>query len=184
MNRYGWSSLTLAIYHVAPEDIISEMMGLLTDDQQQKLLSAAVPNGSRLCLHFAARYVDSLDIMRLLAESYPAALLVRSDDGVLPLDRAVYYRKDSQILRYLEEATQKQQDLVNLKRYNIKLRYTVRMACEKARQDSTEAGVVKGQPEALVQDLYCYCKDREEMIGLFWHMLSYVGVDSIPSSWD
>jgi hypothetical protein len=179
INGHGWSSLTLALYHMAPVDIITEMLSLLSPGEQTALMSSPVPNGSRLCLHFAARYSDNLEVMKLLTEAYPAALLITSDDGVTPLERAVYYRKDAQILHYLERATKKHQDLVTLHKYNKKLRYTIVMACEKSR-NYNHSFFVEGHDQGLALELYEYCKDRE-MIGLFWNMLGYVGVDSVPS---
>lgn len=181
-NGHGWSSMTLAIYHFAPLDTISEMLSLLSPQEQAKILSTPVPNGSRLCLHFAARYASNLETIMLLTEAYPAALLVASDDSVIPLERANYYRKDADILRYLELATKKQQDLVNLQKYNKSLRHTVLLACERYRNDQHPNNYYLEEADGnclVACELYRYCKDRE-MIGLFWNVLGYVGVNSIP----
>ena len=180
-NGCGWSSMTLALYHGAPVNIISDMLSFLSHKDQTALLSMKVPNGSRVCLHFAARYACHLEVIKLLTEAYPYALLLVSDDGVTPLDRAIYYRKDTEILRYLEVATKKQRNLANLKEYNDKLRLTVLMACERHRNDIPSGTCINPEDyPRLPSELYRYCKGRE-MIGLFWEMLEYVGVDSIPS---
>lgn len=181
INGHGWSSLTLALYHMAPVDLISEMLSLLSPEEQTTLLSTPVPNGSRLCLHFAARYSDSLDVIKLLVEAYPPALLAASDDGVTPLERAVYYRKDAEILHYLEGATKTHQDLVTLREYNRQLRYTILMACERSRNDNHSCCILGGHADrsCLTLELYEYCKERE-MIGLFWNVLDFIGVDSVP----
>ncbi len=187
MNEHGWSSLTLSIYHIAPVDIIAEMMSILSHEEQVTLLSTPVPNGSRLCLHFAARYANDLEVMKVLTGAYPPALLVKSTDGLTPFDRAVYYRKDAEILQYLEQATKKQQDLENLQKYNKDLRYSILLACERCRDSDersrdSEQSFIFGEIDGtvvLTQELYSYCKERE-MISLFWNVLSYVGVNSIP----
>lgn len=179
-NSHGWSSVTLSIYHIVPVDILSEMMSLLSSEEIVAILSTPVPNGSRLCLHFAARYSNDLEMIKLLTEAYPQALLVTSNDGLTPLDRAVYYRKDAEILQYLQHATRKQQDLENLQNYNKQLRYTVLLACERTQiLDQTSALGNSDGANILTQELYWYCKERE-MISLFWNVLSFVGVDSIP----
>jgi ankyrin repeat protein len=155
------------------------------------LLSTPVTSGSRLCLHFAARYTDNVEVIKLLTEAYPPALLATSTDGLTPLNRAVYYRKDASIIQYLEQATQRQQNFDRLQKYNQQLRYTVLLACEKSTilcgrttdddSSSSEDTLVdeSNESNALTRKLYRYCKERE-MISLFGNVLSYVGVHNVP----
>ena len=126
-NRVGWSSLILAIYHCAPVDVIAEMLALVTNKERINLLSTPVPNGSRLCLHFVARFSDNLEVYKLITEPYPKALVVMSDDGNKPYDRALYYRKNNDILQYLETSTKR--EMVHVQ--NIKLRQVVLECCHK-----------------------------------------------------
>lgn len=181
-NSHGWSSMTLCLYHLAPPEVISEMLSLLSGEEQRSLLSTPVPNGSRLCLHFAARYADDLEVIKLLTEAFPAALLSPSDDGIIPVDRAIYYRKDAGILRYLEDATKRQRNIQQLRQFNQKLRYTVLLCCERSCQNSLMNGEggedSKDDTKPLAAGLYDICKDRE-MTGIFWNMLSYVGEANI-----
>jgi hypothetical protein len=140
-----------------------------------------------LCLHFAARYATDVETVKLLAEAFPPALLIPSDDGIIPVDRAIYYRKDAKILHYLEKVTKQQRNREQLRYYNRTLRYTVILACQHApsykRLQQHPWRVPRGEGEdehvVLVKELYDYCKERE-MMGIFWNMLSYVGVQSIP----
>ena len=187
-NDHGWSSLLLSIYHSAPIDIISEMMCLLSPENLVALLSTPVTSGSRLCLHFAARYTDNVEVIKLLTEAYPPALLATSSDGLTPLNRAVYYRKDATIIQYLEQATRKQQNFDRLQKYNQQLRYTVLLACERFRIGSTCTDPSSSsntfcdevnESNVLALELYRYCKERE-MISLFGNVLSYVGVHNVP----
>lgn len=183
-NDHGWSSLLLSIYHIAPIEIISEMMSLLSPENLVTLLSTPVTSGSRLCLHFAARYSDNVEVIKLLTEAYPQALLATSSDGLTPLNRAVYYRKDASIIQYLEQATKKQQNFDRLQKFNQQMRYTVLLACEKSRRCTTNPSNSTfcnglNESNALTQELYEYCKERE-MMGLFWNVLSYVGVHNVP----
>lgn len=179
-NDHGWSSLLLSIYHIAPIEIISEMISLLSPENLVALLSTPVTSGSRLCLHFAARYTDNVEVVKLLTEAYPPALLATSSDGLTPLNRAVYYRKDASIIQYLEQATRKQQNFDRLRKFNQQLRYTVLWACEKARigTDSNRT-FCNNESNVLTVELYRYCKERE-MISLFGNVLSYVGVHNVP----
>ena len=236
-NGQGWSSMTLCLYHSAPLEVISEMISLLSIDDQHTLLSTRIPNGSRVCLHFAARYATEVETIQVLTEAFPSALLMASDDGILPVDRAIYYRKDAAILHYLEQRTKQQRNVQLLKQFNTSLRYTVLLACEhyhhhqpqqqpqpqqwgdgsppnhhgncqsvvQHSQDGFIAGrrgifgipklVIIGSREIdedekqllprqqeqdlwLVKELYNYCKEREVM-GMFWNVLSFVGVESI-----
>ena len=186
-NDHGWSSLVLSIYHIAPIDIISEMMSLLSPENLVAMLSTPVTSGARLCLHFAARYTDNVEVIKLLTEAYPPALLATSSDGLTPLNRAVYYRKDASIIQYLEQATRKQQNFDRLQKFNQQLRYTVLLACEKKSkmiecpdQESCNTFCDElNESNALTLELYRYCKDRE-MISLFGNVLSYVGVQNVP----
>jgi len=129
-NSQGWSSMTLSLYHSAPADVVTVMLSLLTPSEQIRLLSTPIPNGSRLCLHFAARYATDIETIQQLTESYPDALLVPSEDGILPIDRAIYYRKDASILHYLEQRTKQQRTIEHLRQYNCQLRLTVILCCE------------------------------------------------------
>lgn len=180
MNGYGWNSLTLAIYHGAPIEVISEMLSCLSAKERVEVLSSAVPNGCRLCLHFAARYIDNVETFKLLTENYPPALLHVSNDGVSPLQRAIYYRKDREILEYLDSATRKERDRQELRKYNNKLRRTVVQCCEHQLRKNNDPS---GAPLSVkfVVDLYLFSNERE-MIGLFLNVLSYVGIESIPLS--
>lgn len=183
-NGVGWSSLILAIYHSAPCKVISKMLTLLSEDRRRYLLSTPVPTGSRLCLHFAARYSNSLEVIQLLTEPYPEALLAKSSDGVTPHERAVYYRKDTPILLWLEKETRKQKDLQNLQKYNQNLRNMVTLCCKSRWKDVKDGGIDTISSTTyggIVVHLYVFTMERE-MISLFWNILSYVGVQSIPSS--
>jgi hypothetical protein len=166
--------MTLCLYHSAPTDVISEMLTLVPPSDQKTLLSTPIPNGSRLCIHFAARYANDLETIKLLTEAYPSALLVPSDDGILPVDRAIYYRKDATILKYLETMTKQQRNVEQLQQYNATLRYAVLLACKQQHDHGNDPESIR-----LVHDLYDYCHKRE-MMGIVWNMLSYVGVQSIP----
>jgi hypothetical protein len=180
-NRVGWSSLILAIYHSAPPEIISEMLCLISYKERKTLLSTPVPNGSRLCLHFATRYSSNLEVIISLTEPYPRAVLAKSDDGVTPLDRAIYYRKDKEILNWLEAETQKQKESYEKECYNQKLRAIVVECCQSRWLEVCDDDDNKPTNGAeLVVQMYGYAKERE-MISLFWSVLSYVGVHSIPS---
>jgi hypothetical protein len=175
-NRVGWSSLILAIYHSAPPEIIRKMISLVSSDDRRILLSTPVPNGSRVCLHFATRFSSSLEVIQLLTESYPRALVVKSTDGVTPLDRAIYYRKDNEILSWLEAATRQEQMLYEKEVYNKKLRDLIVKCCESRWaeiRDNSDIG------EEFFVQVYGYARERE-MIGLFWNVLSYVGVHTMP----
>jgi hypothetical protein len=227
-NRHGWSALLLAIYHGAPDWIIQAMLlsqqlsspTSSTKRTRQRgdgdppphstvnvtdLLSRAVPNGKRLCLHFAARYTDDLHIFQLLVEPYPTALLTRSDDGMVPLDRARFYQKDAAIIDYLQQQMTAEQNRVDLQSYNHILRETVVACCAAAYAMSrTGGGVPTIGPAgssnrnkkhdddndddddgtktnvALVRRLYRHAQERG-MPGLFRHtILDYVGVHRLP----
>ncbi|CAJ1959677.1 unnamed protein product [Cylindrotheca closterium] len=179
LNRMGWSSLILAVYHDAPVSVIAEMLSLLTPDERRALLSTPVPNGARLCLHFCARFSSNVETFRLLVEAYPLALVVPSADGNRPLDRAIYYHKDTEILRYLEETTKKQLAFID----NIELRRVILDACAlqwNRMQSSNNKPFhfilpVVDDKTRFVMDIFGYAKERE-MIGLFWEILSYVGI--------
>ena len=236
-NSQGWSSMTLCLYHSAPLEVISEMISLLSVEDQRTLLSTRIPNGSRVCLHFAARYATNVETLQVLTEAFPPALLMASDDGILPVDRAIYYRKDAAILHYLEQRTKQQRNVQLLKQFNTSLRYTVILACEhfhrqqpqrqqqqqqchddnppnlhcnyqlvvphpkkgfsagccgtrgapkkvmlggheKDDDDEQQQQQQKEQNLWLVKELYTYCKERE-LKGMFWNVLSFVGVQSI-----
>ena len=180
-NRVGWSSLILAIYHSAPIEIIATMLALVSAEERKILLSTPVPNGSRLCLHFATRFSSNLEVIKILTDPYPRALIAKSTDGVTPLDRAVYYRKDPDILNWLKSETQKQKDIYELERYNRKLRSVVMHCCEsRCAFQFRESHDLKNGPHFVVR-VYSYMYERE-MIGMFSEILSYVGVHSIPSS--
>lgn len=179
-NNMGWSSLTLSIYHSAPPDIIFQMLSLISSDDRKALLSTPVPNGSRLCLHFAARFSSNLDVIKSLTEPYPCALLVKSNDGVTPLDRALYYRQDPEILNWLEAETQKQKDFYEKEKYNQGLRATVIKCCNSRRTQVWSFIDVPTNEADFVVQIYGFFRDRE-MFSLFWNVLSYVGVHSIPS---
>jgi len=179
-NSVGWSSLILAIYHSAPIDIISAMLTLVSREERASLLSTPVPNGSRLCLHFASRYCSDLEVIKLITESYPHALLVKSTDGVTPLNRAVYYRKDVLILNWFETETRAQSILYEIKRYNERLRKIVVQCCETRWLKISDHDTVRSTNAGdFVAQVYGFAKERA-MIGLFWDVLSYVGVQSIP----
>lgn len=180
-NSVGWSSLTLAIYHLAPPEIISAMLALISHDQRASLLSTPVPNGKRLCLHFASRYARDLEVIRLIAESYPHALLVKSNDGVTPLDRAVYYRKDGEILSWLGKKTEAQKAIYEIERYNRRLRDVVVECCEvRWANIGDRDGISEDNAVDFVSQVYGFAKERA-MIALFWDVLSYVGIHNIPT---
>jgi hypothetical protein len=183
-NRVGWSSLILAIYHSAPLEVIAEMLALLSPDEQNRLLSTPVPNGARLTLHFAARFCHELEIFKVLVEPYPLALAVPSTDGSRPLDRAIYYSKDANILQYLEQETKQQVLSIN----NEKLRHFIMKCCQECwskqqqqqqEQQQQQQGGTAGSNEdknlQFIVNLYGYSKERE-MINLFRDVLSYVGI--------
>lgn len=173
----------LAIYHSAPLEVISDMLGLVSYEEKVTLLSTPVPNGSRLCLHFASRYSSDLDVIKLITESYPHALLIKSDDGVTPLDRAHYYGKDATILNWLETKTKAHQDIYDIKRYNKELRYVVLNCCKFrwSENNLSEIDLTSATNDGdFVAHMYGYTKERA-MIGLFWKVLSYVGEQNIPS---
>jgi len=181
-NSVGWSSLTLAIYHLAPLEIISAMLALVSYEEKASLLSTPVPNGSRLCLHFASRYSCDLEIIKLITESYPHALLVKSTDGVTPLDRAVYYRKDVLILNWLETTTQAQKVIYEINRYNQRLRDVIVECCESRWSEIGGNDTISATSSVdFIAQVFGYAKERA-MISLFWDVLSYVGIHSIPSS--
>ena len=123
----------------------------------------------------------------MLVEAYPLALVVPSADGNRPLDRAIYYHKETEILRYLEESTKKQLAFID----NIKLRRVVLDACalqwnriqrmKRVAEGNDEEEKMKlmqsnmDDKTKFVLDIYGYAKERE-MIGMFWEILSYVGI--------
>lgn len=181
-NRVGWSSLVLAIYHDAPTEIIAHM--LAHAEERNKLLSTPVPNGARLALHFAARFSKDLEIFKLLVEAYPLALAVPSTDGNRPLDRAIYYRKEVKILKYLQDETKQQVLLIN----NEQLRQIVLECCGNCwstilRNNSgnwhhwqqQQVPRLKDEDLQFVLQFYGYTKERE-MDSLFRNVLSYVGI--------
>jgi len=168
-NRVGWSSLILAVYHSAPVEVIAEMLALVSEKKRILLLSTPVPNGNRLCLHFAARFADNLEVVKLLTEPYPLALILLSTDGNRPLDRAMYYGKDNSILHYLETATKQEELRVD----NQKLRHVIILCCQKFYNENTQDK--KESSIHFIVELYRYSRERE-MIGLFWNVLSYVGI--------
>eukprot|EP00980_Cylindrotheca_fusiformis_P030765 scaffold25406_cov117-Cylindrotheca_fusiformis.AAC.4 len=173
-NRVGWSSLVLALYHNAPVEVIADMLSLVQPDERHRLLSTPVPTGGRLSLHFAARFAQDLEVFKILVEPYPLALAVPSTDGNRPLDRAIYYRQDAQILQYLQDQTKKQLRLIN----NDKLRQVVLECCDTCWTRQQQVGfVARGKDEhfQFVLQFYGYTKERE-MIGLFENVLSYVGI--------
>jgi len=170
----------LAIYHSAPIEIVVAMFNLITRKERDSLLSTPVPNGSRLCLHFASRYCSDLEVIKLITESYPPALLVQSTDGVTPLDRAIYYRKDESIVNWFESETRAQRIIYELERYNERLRDEVVKCCEARWLTIGNRDTVRSTDTGgFVCQVYGYAKERA-MIGLFWDVLSYVGVQSIP----
>ncbi|KAL3937735.1 MAG: hypothetical protein SGBAC_007215 [Bacillariaceae sp.] len=179
LNRMGWSSLILAVYHDAPVFLIAEILSLISEHERRALLSTPVPNGARLCLHFCARFSTNVETFRLLVEAYPLALVVPSADGNRPLDRAIYYHKDTQILRYLEETTKKQMAFID----NIKLRRVILDACALQLIRMQRLSMLNNKPFILQVDdktkfvlgIFGYAKERA-MIGLFWEILSYVGI--------
>jgi len=212
INGVGWSSLTLAVYHKAPTYIIAEMLefadhhdnnneecefsysfndGINNNNNQKKttevLLSKSVTSGNRLCLHFAACYCDSLEVVQILAEAWPRALLHKSRDGYTPLDRAKHYDKDDKMLNWLEERTKEEKQTYALEQYNCLLKQCVLNACEEHYTQKIIRGL--GRPTAtfrllegdiqFVVDLYIWTKERE-MIGLFQSIMSWVGVYKIP----
>jgi hypothetical protein len=172
----GWSSLVLAIYHSAPVEFIAEMLNLISEKEQEALLSKRVPNGSRLCLHFAARYSDNIEVFKLLIEPHPSALLAKSTDGSRPVDRAIYYRKDCRILEYLSNATDKEMILAN----NQKLRRLIIQCCEKnwMRRRQALSSIASVDENDFILVLYGYLSERE-MMGVFWNTLSYVGAPTV-----
>jgi len=179
-NSVGWSSLMLSIYHQAPIYIILAMFNLITRKDRDSLLSTPVPNGSRLCLHFASRYCSDLEVIKLIPESYPPALLVQSTDGVTPLERAIYYRKDESILNWFDSKTRAQKIIYELERYNQRLRDEVVKCCEVRWLMIDDRETVRSADTGgFIGQVYGYAKERA-MIGLFWDVLSYVGVQSIP----
>ena len=193
VNGVGWSSLILAIYHMAPTEVIAEMLDSLAiydagNDTEnnantaERLLSQTVPTGNRLCLHFATRFCSSLDVLQLLVDAYPRALLHKSDDGSTPLDRAVYYRKDKSILKWLESATKAEQSIYDLEEYNHQLRNMIWKACKVNHiyYRRHQRSPVNSETQ-FVLGLFSYTKERE-MIGLFQTVISYVGVRRIPNS--
>jgi hypothetical protein len=176
--------------------------------ERTDLLSRALPNGRRLCLHFAARYSDDLHIIRLLVTAYPPALLLRSDDGGTALDRAKFYQKDTAIIDYLERATTAEQDRVSLSSYNRTMRATVVWCCSVLNTNNNSKNHVHDDNDAnddddndnnkgdgdnnnkddddnnnivFVSRLYQHAKERE-MPGLFRTVLDYVGVHRLPPS--
>lgn len=167
-NRFGWSSLLLAIYHQAPEWVIQIMLTQESDNTD--LLSTQLPNGSRLCLHFAARYSDNLEVFKLLVEGFPSATLIPSTDGSLPVERARFYQKDPSIVNYLQKEMTAEQTRRDLQRYNRKLQFTVLLCLEHASVGSE-----------LVQKVYEYAKERE-MPSLIQQIVGYVGVRALPRS--
>jgi hypothetical protein len=195
-NGVGWSSLILAIYHGAPIDVIAEMLHLCDNINKEEeddssllsLLSQTVPTGDRLCLHFATRFCTSLEVLKLLTEPYPRALLRKSTDGATPLDRAIYYRKDKAILKWLETATKEEEAVYELEQYNVNLKRQIQDACELNRvrgyaNDNNEVQQRHHQQLSekakFVVKVYTYTKERE-MIGLFDNVMSYVGVQELP----
>jgi hypothetical protein len=193
-NRHGWSSLLLAIYHRAPDWILQSMIQSQSSSPRDRseLLSRALPNGRRLCLHFAARYSDDLHIIQQLVTAYPPALLLRSDDGGTALDRAKFYQKDTAIIDYLQRATTAEQDRVDLLSYNRTLRATVVWCCSllnanNSKDDNDDNNNGNGNEDndddnnniVFVSRLYQHAKERE-MPGLFRTVLDYVGVHRLP----
>jgi len=180
-NSVGWSSLILAIYHSAPFEIIAAMFTLTSCKERTSLLSTPVPNGLRLCLHFATRYSSDLDVIQLVTECYPHALLVKSNDGVTPLDRAIYYRKDALIVSWLDTKTTAQKTIYEIDRYNEKLRDEVVNCCESRWSEiASNEYPSSGNNGDFIAQVYGFSKERA-MIALFVDILSYVGIHSIPS---
>ena len=171
-NRVGWTSLILSIYHNAPADVIAEMLALVSEADRKELLKTPVPNGSRLCLHFVARFSDNLEVYKLITEPYPKALIVASEDGVRPIDRATYYRKEADILNYLEMATEK--ELHRLR--NQKMQQTVLECCQHLTMVGYKDERILNETSDImfILDIYSYLRDRE-MDDIFCEITSYVG---------
>lgn len=175
-NRMGWSSLILAVYHQAPTAVIERILRPTPSTNNSDLLALPVPNGSRLCLHFAARYTDDLATLQSIVEGYPAALLQPSADGVRAVERAQYY--DKSFHSYLVTATAQEQARADRHQYNQRLRRMVALCCARR---CCSGGVQQQQTPKdleLVLQLYRFAKEREQHC-LFGAVLEYVGV--VPS---
>ena len=126
-------------------------------------------------------YQFAFSYIWLITESYPKALIAKSTDGVTPLDRAIYYRQDKLILSWLEAKTKIQKTIYEINRYNQRLRYEVVKCCElRWLEIGDNDSISSSNIGDFIAQVYGYSKERA-MIGLFWDILSYVGIHSVPS---
>jgi len=177
MNSVGWSSLTLAIYHGAPPELIMEMLALSPSQDLHKLLSTPIPTGRRLVLHFAVRFCKTLEVIQAIAEPHRRALLHKSEDGVTPLDRARYYRQDASILDWLTRATEQEERKWLRQKQNKRLQQEVRCCCHILYKsgDRQEFPSQLDDGARFVVSLFSYMEEREMKL-LFEEILAYVGI--------